>query len=297
LSEANLPELPEVETTIRGLKKEVLKRAFVDVWSDNSKTIRKPKKLNFFKKQIRGKKIREIRRRGKNIILELSEGKALLVHQKMTGHLLYGSWSMKHGTWKSRDKGPLEDKMNSYIHLIFTLDNGQMLALSDLRKFAKVELWDSKKLKKELDFSLGAEPLEKSFTFRRFQEILVNQKRRIKKVLMDQKLIAGIGNIYSDEILWDAKIHPFQTVDTLNDDELRRIFKAIKKILKKAIKMHGTSTADYRDATGKKGSFGKALQVYRKEKERCSRCGQLIQRKKISGRSAHFCPKCQPISN
>ncbi|MBZ9578012.1 DNA-formamidopyrimidine glycosylase [Patescibacteria group bacterium] len=291
-----MPELPEVETTVRGLRTKVLSRTFIDVWTDTKKIIKKPKDFEEFRKQLKGKKIQKIWRRGKNIIFGLSKDYSLLIHQKLTGHLLVGYWILDNGYWKPKEKGLLEEKINTYIHLLFTLDNRKMLALSDLRKFAKVELWRTEDLKnsKELK-SLGPEPLEKSFTFEKFKEVLENKKGKVKQVLMNQEIIAGVGNIYSDETLWAAKVHPFRDVSKLKEEELKRIYQALKKILKKAIKLRGESISDYRDPAGRKGKFDKIRKVYRREGERCSRCGTIIQRKKIGSRSCHFCPKCQKL--
>jgi len=291
-----MPELPEVETIVRDLNKKVLGRAFIDVWTDSKKIVKKPQNFEEFKKEIKRRKIEKVKRRGKNILLELSGGKALLVHQKLTGHLLLGNWEKEREVWKPQATGPLEDPMNRFLHLIFWLDDGKQLALSDLRKFAKVELWDSQKLVKSKELkSLGPEPLEKSFTFQKFQEVLKQKKRKIKQILMDQTAIAGIGNIYSDEILFTAKIHPFKEVSKLNKLELKRIYQAIKKILKKAIELRGESISDFRDLEGKKGYFDKIRKAYRREGEKCPRCGTQIKRIKLGGRSAHFCPKCQKL--
>jgi formamidopyrimidine-DNA glycosylase len=278
-----VPELPEVETIVKDLQKKVLSRTFVDVWTDTKKIIKKPKDFEEFRKQIRGKKIQKIWRRGKNIIFELSEDYSLLIHQKLTGHLLYGHWNKK-------------DKANSYIRLKFFLDNRKILALSDLRKFAKVELWRTEDLKnsKELK-SLGPEPLEKSFTFEKFKEVLKNRRGKIKQVLMNQEIIVGIGNIYSDESLWRARVHPFKQVAKLREKELRNIYKHIRLVLRKAIRLRGESISDYRDPAGRKGRFDKIRKVYRRGGEKCSRCGVKIERKKIAGRSAHFCPNCQKV--
>lgn len=300
-----MPELPEVETTVKDLQTKVLSRTFVDVWTDTKKIVKKPKDFEEFRKQLKGKKVQKIWRRGKNIIFGLSEGYSLLIHQKLTGHLLVGYWTPTHpppfskapldnGYWKPKEKGLLEEKINTYIHLLFTLDNRKMLALSDLRKFAKVELWRTKDLKKELSF-LGPEPLEKSFTFDKFKKILKNKKGKIKQLLMKQELIVGIGNIYSDEILWKTRIHPFKDVSKLTGKQLKNIYKAIKEILKKAIKLKGTSISDYRNTEGGKGSFGKIIKVYQKKGQKCIRCGTIIQRRKIGSRSCHFCPKCQKL--
>jgi len=218
-----------------------------------------------------------------------------LIHQKLTGHLLFGKWKSEGGKWKAQIKGPLlEDPMNRFLHLIFWLNDKRQLALSDLRKFAKVELWDSEKLKEFEEIkSLGLEPLEKSFTFGKFEKVLGEKKGKIKQVLMDQTVIAGIGNIYSDEILWEAKIHPFKDVSKLNGSELKKIYQAMQTILKKAIEAKGESISDFRRISGEKGGFGPLRKVYRREGEKCSRCGTIIKRVKLAGRSVHFCPNCQ----
>jgi formamidopyrimidine-DNA glycosylase len=269
-----MPELPEVQTTVLGLKKKVLNRTFIDVWTDTEKLF---KNISFpkFKKEIKGKKIKNICRRGKNIIFELSEDYSMLVHLKMTGHFLYDKWE--------------EDKMNSFIHVKFYLDNKKILAFSDLRKFAKIELYKTKDLK----LNLGPEPLEKSFTFNKLKGVL--KKGKIKQVLMNQEVIAGIGNIYSDEILWYAKVHPEKDALKLTEKELREIYKAIKSVLKKGVELRGTSISDYRDVEGKKGKFADYRKAYRREGEKCYRCGEKIVRKKIGGRSSHFCPHCQRL--
>lgn len=289
-----MPELPEVENTVRDLQKKILGQKIEDVWTDFKKIIKKPRDFEEFKKGLKGEKIEDIRRRGKNIIFDLSKSKALLIHQKLTGHLLYGTWSIKHGVWKPKEKGPVGDKVNTYIHLLFTLDNGAMLALSDLRKFAKVELLSKETLEKELS-SLGPEPLEKNFTFEKFKETLRQAQGKVKQVLMDQTVIAGIGNIYSDEILWEAKIHPFKEIKKLSNKELKKIYEAMRRILPKAIELGGESISDFRRLSGEKGMFDSERRVYRREGEKCSRCGAIIKRVKLAGRSAHFCPKCQKL--
>ncbi len=168
-----------------------------------------------------------------------------------------------------------------------------MLALSDLRKFAKVELWDSDKLKKSRELNeLGPEPLDKNFTFQIFKNVLP-KKGKIKQVLMNQAVVAGIGNIYSDEILWEARVYPLKDVSKLSEKELNEIYQVIKKILKTAIKLKGESFSDFRRTSGEKGNFDKERKVYQKEGEKCFHCGATIQRVKLGGRSAHFCPVCQ----
>ena len=135
-----MPELPEVETTVRDLQKKIIGQRIKNIWTDWRKIIKKPKNFAIFEKQIKGKKIKKIKRKGKNILFELSEDKTLLIHQKLTGHLLLGNWQLKGGSWKPKDPSPIENPRNRFLHLVFWLNNDQQLALSDLRKFAKVEL-------------------------------------------------------------------------------------------------------------------------------------------------------------
>jgi len=297
-----MPELPEVQTTVNGLRQKVLSMAFVNVWSDWEKLVKKPKDFKLFKRQIKNKKILKIYRRAKNIILNLSDNLSLLIHLKMTGHLLVGKWEYIDNIWKPVDKNsPLNDPYNRFLHIIFYLDNGHMLALSDARKFAKIELWQTSDLEKELQ-KLGPEPLENNFTFEKFKNALRQQNlpspkpRRgtVKQVLMIPEVIAGIGNIYSSEILWHAKVHPEKNVQDLSEKELREIYKAIKKVLQLGVDLEGESFSDYRKVDGSKGDFDTERKVYKREKEICSRCKKAkIICKKIAGRSAFFCPLCQ----
>jgi formamidopyrimidine-DNA glycosylase len=288
-----MPELPEVTTMVNDLKKSVLKRTLVDVWTDAEKLIKKPKDFNQFKKQILKEKIINIKRRGKVILIELAGEKTFFVHPKMTGHFLVGKWEKTKDGWKSVKKGPMEDPMNRFIHLMFWLDNGSMLAFSDLRKFGRLELWDNKSLREAKIISeLGIDALE--LEFGQFKEIIKKSKsKKIKQILMDQNLIAGIGNIYADEILFESKVLPFRPANSLKEKELEKIHKAIKIILISAIKLSGSSISDYRRPDGEKGDYQSVSKVYGKTGDKCPRCNGIIQRKKISGRSAHFCPNCQ----
>ena len=292
-----MPELPEVETIVRGLNQKVRNRTFLDVWTDSPKTVRKPS-FEIFKKELKGKKIQNVWRRAKNILFDLSGGKILLVHQKMTGHLLYGKWEFKDKKWIAKNKGPLkDDPMNRFLHLVFTLDNGFQLALSDLRKFAKIELWNDEDFRKsEYLKNLGLEPLDKSFTFKKFKEVFTNKKGKIKIVLLDQSVIAGIGNIYADEILWETKIHPLRNVSQLSESDFKNIYRAIRKILQKAVKLRGSSLSDFRDLAGEKGTFGKIIKAYRREGLPCFRCKTKLKRIKINARSSCFCPQCQILA-
>ncbi|MDP3883198.1 MAG: bifunctional DNA-formamidopyrimidine glycosylase/DNA-(apurinic or apyrimidinic site) lyase [Candidatus Staskawiczbacteria bacterium] len=302
-----MPELPEVETTINGLKKEVLNRTFIDVWTDWQKIIKNPEDFEEFRKIIKnlpaGRQVKKIWRRAKNIIFDLSENYSLLVHQKMTGHLLVGEWQLKNKKWVPEKQGPLNDPYNRFIHLIFFLDNGQMMALSDARKFAKVELWKTEDLLNSKEFkTLGPEPLDKNFTFEKFKEVLRQsppslklRQGKIKQVLMDPYIIAGIGNIYSSEALWRAKIHPEKNVAKLSLKELKSLYQAIKKVLELGVKLGGESFSDYRKPDGTKGDFDIERKAYKREGQKCHRCAAKIKRIKVAQRSAFYCPICQKL--
>lgn len=293
-----MPELPEVQTIVTDLRKKIIGRRILDVWWDEPKLIKLPKAEDF-RKQIKGLKIEDIKRRGKNILIYLSGGKnlsskLLLIHQKLTGHLLVGRWDIQNNEAKSLVKGALQEPVNGFIHLIFYLDNGEQLALSDLRKFAKVVFGPQEEIENLPDLrKIGIEPLDENFTFEKFKRLIQSKRQKIKQVLMNQEVIAGIGNIYSDEILWLAKVHPFKQSDKLKEEELKNIYRAIKKILTEALKLRGTSISDYRDPAGKKGKYDKIRRVYQRENQPCFRCKSLIKRIKINSRSAHFCPSCQ----
>ena len=318
-----MPELPEVQTIVNDLNRKIKGLTIADVWTDWPKYIsakggsafggkRHYSDFGGFKKEIKGKKIKKIWRIGKNIIFDLSDNKKMLIHQKMTGHMLVGKWQFKNNGWVVAEKGVLNDRVNGYIHVMFWLGGSsnkvgasKMLALSDLRKFAKVLAVDKKDFKNLEDVkNIGPDPLTPKFRFNEFKNLISKKRGPIKKILMDQNVVSGIGNIYSDEILFVAKIHPLKKAEKLGDKELRAVFEATKKILKKAVKLRGTSTSDYRDTAGKAGRYTEVRLVYQREGEKCPRlrqgfggqarkCGGIIKRIKIGGRSAHFCPYCQ----
>lgn len=293
-----MPELPEVQTIVDDLNKKVKGFTITDVWTDWPKYFRRSKGgFSGFTKEIKNRKILRVWRLGKNIIFDLSDGEKMLIHQKMTGHLLIGKWKTENGKWVAVERGLLSEKVNGYIHVMFWLSSGKMLALSDLRKFAKVLIIDEKDFKNLEDVKhIGPDPLASGFSFNKFKSLISKRRGVIKKVLMDQNVVSGIGNIYADDILFTAKIHPLKKVEKLGDKELKAIFEAAKKILKKAVKLRGTSTSDYRDTSGKKGGYGDVRLVYHREGEKCpNKCNGIIKRIKIGSRSAHFCPNCQKI--
>ena len=284
-----------METVVRDLKKRVVGRRILDVWTDWPKYF-KGLSLAQFKKHVVEKKILGVTRRGKNILIEISSGHLILVHLKMTGHLLSGSWKLDVGRWMPEGESKeMRDPKNGFIRLILFLDSKQypMLALSDMRRFAKVLCGPKDKILNLPDLKdLGPETLE--ITYKDFRELFKNKKGKIKQVLMDQKFVVGIGNIYSDEILYTAEIHPLSRVEKLKEPQIKVLYSAMKKILEKGIKMRGTSSDDFRDTYGKKGNYGSVILTYQRHGEMCAK-GHLIHRIKVGQRSAHFCPTCQRL--
>ncbi len=303
-----MPELPEVQTVVSDLKRKVVGRKITGLWFDWPKMLKDPldqqrnavahKHVKVFQKVIIGKKILDVRRRAKNILIYLSGDLLMLIHLKMTGHLLVGKWKIDgKKVIPIEPKEIVDDPYNKYIHVIFSLDNGKMLGFSDVRKFGKIVLGTVGQIENLPEIkNLGPEPLDKSFTLEKFKATIRQAHgKKIKQVLMDPQVIAGIGNIYSDDILWQSKIHPLRPANKLGNQELGSLYKAIRKVLEKALKLRGTSFSDFRDTGGKEGYYADYRLVYQREDEPCRRCGTKITRIKISGRSAHFCSRCQKL--
>lgn len=308
-----MPELPEVTTTVRGLQQVLPKLVFTDVWTDLAKknqqvkqfkdTIKDEAFFKKFKKEIIGQKVVSVERRAKNILIHISNGKIILIHLKMTGHLLFGKYDKKivnkKVIWIPKGKGPLNDPYNRFIHVIFTFSNGENLAFCDSRKFGKVTMISKDKIYDSLHLkNIGPEPLLKEMTFQIFEKRLnLKPKGKIKTVLMDQSVIAGIGNIYSDEMLWLASIHPESTVSKTTSSSKLLLYKAMKKVLTLGIDFGGDSMSDYRNIDGLKGNFQHHHNVYQKKDTACGLkgCRGMIMRKVVNGRSAHFCNKHQKL--
>lgn len=279
-----MPELPEVETIRSQLQKLVVGKKIKDVKVSLPKMVKLP--LAEFRKIVIGTTIKKAGRRAKILIFELANGWSLLIHLKMSGRLIFR---------KKNEKLQSEDL--EWNHLIYYFSDGSQLFHNDLRQFGYVKSVKTKELtdffKKE---KLGPEPLEKSFTLAEFSRILKKKpKAKIKQFLLDQQNLAGIGNIYSDEILFFSGVHPLKKIGELKPQEIKKIFEGIKKILPKAVILKGSSVDDYLDALGREGSYVPRLKVYGREGEKCKKCGSPIKRIKIGGRSAHFCQKCQAL--
>jgi len=281
-----MPELPEVQTIVDDLNKKVLGRKITAAWLDWPK----------FKavKRTVGYKIRQVKRLAKNILIYLSDDKILLVHQKMTGHLLIGRWKTDGKKATPIEPAAIKERVNSYIHFILTLDDGRMIGFSDLRKFGKVLLGSAAEIENLPELKkLGPDALDSKLTGALLWQRLQKKSKTIYQTLMDQEVIAGIGNIYANDILHAAKIHPFKIARKITRAEADQLLRAIRKILKLSLKLRGTSIDDYRDTAGEKGYYGKQRLIYQREGEKCSHCGHIVKRVKKGGRSAFFCAKCQ----
>lgn len=295
-----MPELPEVESIVRYLRPKVVGLRVVDFWSDREKPVKQAGGVAKFKKEVIGKKILSINRRAKFIVIDVEGEKSLFIHQKISGHLIYGKWKLTQDKWLSQISGPLKnDRQNQYIRYIWGLSNGYQLAMSDLRRFSRVILVKDKDISnlKEIR-DLGPEPL--SLTFNQFSQLFrgstskqtseQRKKGRLKQVLMDPFFIVGVGNIYSDEILWDSGYHPLSRVENLGENDFTKIHASTLKILKKAIVLKGDSMDDYRLPSGEKGGYQNVQKAYQQTGRKCAKKdGGIIQRLKIGGRSAHFC--------
>jgi formamidopyrimidine-DNA glycosylase len=300
-----MPELPEVQTTVNGLRRTVVGLRIVDAWSDydstfyyGKETIKDPKYFKQFKKEVIGSKIVSIERRAKNILINLDSGKTILVHLRMTGHLLFGKYDYleKNGEakWIAVSPESLKEPFNGYIHFMLTFSNGKNLALSDMRKFAQVTLIGGVN-----NFNnLGPEPLASDFTATLFEKrTQMRPNVKIKQVLLDQSVIAGIGNIYADESLWYAGIHPKTLAKNIKGQIAVRLYKAIRKVLSESIETGGSSISDYRNIHGEKGKSQEGHKAYQMTGEKCSKrgCGGTIRRIVLAQRGTHFCDKHQEL--
>ncbi len=307
-----MPELPEVTTTVKGLQRVLPKNTIVDVWTDLAKknpikqfreTIKNEVFFKKFKNTVKGTKVINVERRAKNILINLANKETVLIHLKMTGHIIYGKYvyNKKENKWTPAkdEREALHDPFNRFIHVVFSLSNGKQFVLCDSRKFGKVTIMPTATAHETVHLSgIGPEPLDKSFTLVKFKDRLLSKPNgNIKTVLMDQSVIAGIGNIYSDEMLWLAGVHPESKPAKLPKKELELLYKGMQSVLKSGIDFGGDSMSDYRDIDGKRGNFQNHHNVYKKKNELCGKkgCKGVIMRKVINGRSAHYCSVHQKL--
>lgn len=272
-----MPELPEVETVKENLKKRLINTKINDVKVLYNNIIAYPD-TNTFEKTLKNEKVKDITRRGKFIIFDL-EDYYLLSHLRMEGKYFI----------KNKN-----DQINKHEHVIFNLDNNQELRYMDTRKFGKMFLIQ----KENIDTigplkELGLEPFDKKLTPNYLKEKIKNKIIPIKTALLDQSIIAGIGNIYADEILFLAHVNPLKKSNTLKEKELNNIIKSTKEVLNKAIAKGGTTIHTYTSVDGIKGTYQDSLFVHNKEKELCKVCQTQIKKIKVGGRGTYYCPHCQ----
>ncbi len=287
-----MPELPEVETVRIGLSRLLPGRQFKAVDFDWPKGF--PNSQEDIKNFLIGAKVLEVKRRAKVLLIELDSKYSLVIHLKMTGQLVYRSDKEIFGAGHPSDSlvGKLPDKST---RMTFDFTDGSRLFFNDQRKFGWVRLLPTAEVP-NIDFfkKVGPEPLSPDFTSSQFQERIMRRKNTsIKAAILDQTVIAGIGNIYADEGLWAAKIHPSTTVINLPSVKLNTLFEQLKKILQLAIDKGGSSDRNYVDAEGRKGSYLSFANVFRKQGKPCPRCGSIIIKTRVAGRGTHICPVCQ----
>jgi len=271
-----MPELPEVETIVRGLRAKLPHLQLDRIEVRLAKCIQPS--VSSFTDCLKGRKILDVQRRGKNIILRLSRKTALLVHLRMTGRLRFV---------------PADSPREKHTHVIFSFKNhpGQ-LRFVDSRQFGRL-LLENKGPKEELDSlaDLGPEPFE--ISSREFIHRVRSKHRAIKSLLLDQRFLAGVGNIYADEALHRARIHPRRRSDSLGEKTILRLLHVLRFILREAIRAGGSSVRTYVDANGSVGKFQNRLRVYGREGQPCLTCGRSIVRERVGGRSSFYCPRCQ----
>lgn len=306
-----MPELPEVHTTSTQLQKVLPGLEIAGIWSDlqnknyeGKESIKNAKYFNAFKKEILHSKITSVSRRGKNILIHLSSENTILIHMKMTGHLLYGKYekiydrqtitNQKIEKWIPAQEGALNDPYNRFVHFIISLSNGKHLAFSDTRKFGKIVLIKNNYIEQSPHLGhLGPDPLDQNFKLKDFKIALYKKNSgKVKQVLMDQTIIAGIGNIYSDELLWLSDIHPETKIKCLSENDFKKMYLGARKVLNSGINFGGDSMSDYRNIYGEKGGFQTKHNVYQRAGEKCRKknCTGIIKKIKVGGRSASYCP-------
>lgn len=284
-----MPELPEVETIRRDLKAKILHKKISAVNILEKKTVRGEAPL--FSSALKNNTFKKIERIGKLMIFILEKKElALLVHLKMTGQLIY--------EYKNKMiAGGHDDKQKilfpaKHTRVMIAFSDKSKLYFNDIRKFGYLEIVNKSQLEKVIE-KYGIEPGLKNFTFNNLVDIFKNRKTSIKALLLNQNLIAGIGNIYADEILFSAGVKPSRIGSSLTKDEIKKIHISSLRIIKKAIKFRGTTFNNYVDSEGKKGHFYKLLKIYGRRDEKCRQCKNTIKKTRVAGRGTYFCDKCQ----
>jgi len=296
-----MPELPEVETIRRGLLPRLKNQVISNVAIEWHKTF--DADAEYIAAHVVGAMITDIDRRGKVLIMHLDNSQALLFHLKMTGQMILVS-KVKSGKSKVENRfsgghptKSMEGKLpDTSTRVTFTFNNGGKLFFNDQRKFGWIKLVPTSDINLDKLISrLGPEPLSKNFVLKSFEASLAKRKAPIKAVLLDQSTLAGLGNIYVDEALHLAKVHPQAIAGELSKPQLARLYAAIKSVLKVSVDHGGTSFSNYVNALGAKGDYLQHARAFRREGQPCPECGTEIIKIRVAGRGTHICPKCQKI--
>ena len=286
-----MPELPEVEVVKRSLEKTIINLTITNIKINNINLRYKVKKDEI--RQTLGLKILNIKRRSKYLIFLFNEDLAMIVHLGMTGKFLIDKNKIKH---KTSFYYNIQENQHKHNHVIFTFKNSLKLIYNDVRRFGFIKIEKKTKFKKNFHLKmLGPEPLHKLFNFRYFKNYIKKKNKSVKDLLMDQKFVSGLGNIYVNEILYYSNIMPDRKICKINDLEIKKIIKNTKKILRKAIALGGSSIKDFFNSSGKIGSFQQHFSVYGRNDQECSNSDCNVKIKKISqsNRASFFCPNCQ----
>jgi formamidopyrimidine-DNA glycosylase len=289
-----MPELPEVETIRAGLAKLLPGRVVKDVWYDWDKSF--PNAPADVARFLVGATVEKVRRRAKVLIIELSSGWALIIHLKMTGQLVFVGTGQRFGAGHP-SKDMLAELPVKSTHVVLDFTDGSKLFFNDQRKFGWVRLLPAIEIP-EIDFfkKVGPEPLDSDFTVDLFIGRLMRRKNsNIKAVLLDQTVVAGVGNIYADESLWGARIHPATLVSQVPKTKLVALYNSLIDVLNLSIAKGGSTDRNYVDAEGQKGSYLSFANVFRKEGQPCPRCGTPIEKIRVAGRGTHICPRDQKL--
>ena len=306
-----MPELPEVEYTARQLRAVVVGATIHEARVFWERSIGRPAMTDFIA-AMAGRRIEGVRRRGKLLLLDLQGALFLSIHRRMTGNFLLlppdwtidtslreqdsASWNTKGPTiYLNTTTGVADSHEMHHCRVCFIFADGRCLLFTDPRKFGRIELWPHAQ-EEEAFAGLGPEPLSAAFTPERFGAALASKKASIKQVLLDQEVVAGIGNIYADEALFSARIHPARPASSLTPQELHLLHEGIVSVLTLGIQHGGTSFSNYRDLWGATGENFNHVRVYHQEGKPCQRCGRIIERIVIAQRSSHYCPTCQPTT-
>lgn len=282
-----------METIKSGLEKRVVNKKIEKVWIEKSFAKKVSPDAKKFIKKIQGEKFKVVWRRAKLLIFDISNDLYLLIHLKMTGQLVYRPKSGQL-VFGGHPIGKLKELPSKHTRALFTFKDKSTLYFNDVRKFGFLKLVDDAGLAAEIE-KYGLEPLDKEFTFKHFSYLLdLRPGMKVKQFLLDQKLISGLGNIYADESLFASEINPQRRVHSLKSYEKESLFQEIKKILRKAIKLKGTSVSDYVNSEGGTGEFQNHLKVYGQAGNLCKKCKKAkIAKIKLGGRSSSYCPVCQ----